>query len=84
MAVKNLLMVWWDDAASKTGWQDPEDVKKFVDRNYSAITVGFEISQDESALVMSATTGPDGLVGDIWRIPVGCIKKKKLLKKVEV
>jgi len=81
MTYKPVLVKWYD-ISTKAGWHEQEEIDQFVmDENENLVyQVGFLYEQDERqiCLLNSYFSGRD-LLGDITKIPKGCVVEMKEL-----
>lgn len=81
MTYKPVLVKWYD-ISTKSGWHEQESIDSFVmDEDENLVyQVGFLYEQDERqiCLLNSYFSGRD-LLGDITKIPKGCVLEIKEL-----
>jgi hypothetical protein len=68
---------WWDTSGSREAWLDKEDAAAL--RPVLCHTVGTVLYRSKAVLVLAATVGEHGQVGDVIAIPMGCVKRVRRL-----
>lgn len=83
MATKRVLAVYWNDAASHDDWADRHELAEFCADNNDTVTVGIEVSRDETAIHVAASMNDTQSAG-VWKLPLRLIRKVRILGRVEV
>lgn len=80
MAVRfKIVEVIWEDACSSDPWTRSREV---LDR-LNCVTVGYLLKRDAEALHLAASLNESGQRSSTWRIPVGMVRKVRVLDTVK-
>lgn len=73
------IEVEWEDATAVPGWASIKDASEWANKATRIISVGIELINDESYLVLALSVAPDK-VGELLKIPKGIVRKVRILK----
>lgn len=73
----DLVLVEWEDANSIPGWF----VKVPESPCLPCVSVGYVVKETKRFITLAHTLNAAGMFGDLFSIPKGCVKSKKILVK---
>lgn len=80
----NLVEVIWDDATSLSqGWKEREDFDKEEIKPEIVLSVGFLVKQSDDYLILAMDTDGDGDHASRSQIPMGMVRKLKIIRKAD-
>ena len=72
-----LVLVKWDDAASRSGgWHSLDEEDSIM----GSISVGILCREDESQIVLALSSNKKGFYAETFAIPKRCVKRIRKLK----
>ena len=75
-----LLYVEWLDAESSAEWKDTEEMEEWAKEQVIVKEVGWEYKRTKFFLILCSQFGKNEEWGNTTKIPLGMIKKQKVLK----
>ena len=77
---KPLYLITWEDPHSDCAWADVEQIDKFLKEKAIVTEVGWIVSDNKDAIVISNQFSSDGDFGNKTKVLKKLIKTKKRLK----
>lgn len=82
---RDVVLVYWDDAATRTGWHPRNAAEDDAAAGFPCISVGFLVKRTAKAItIVQSEASENGKCGEAITIPMGCVRRTKRLARVEL